>query len=246
MIKLVVFFTKVIIMLIIALLFSSCRYSMDLGNGIDGNGNVKKETRSISQTFTKVSANRGIDVTITQGDQVSVEVEADENLLKHITTTVENGTLVITSDENIDSAEMETVRVTLPTITGLEATSGADLNSTNTLKGSNIVIESTSGSEIELILEYEAVKSETTSGSSTKLSGKALKLQTSSTSGSHLDAGDLHANEVIAESSSGSSTEVHALLSLKAEANSGSSINYHGRPTNITKDESSGGSINAE
>jgi len=185
MIKVVVFFTKVIIMLLIALLFSSCRYSLDLGNGIDGNGNVKKETRNISQTFTKISANRGIEVIITQGNQVAVEVEADENLLNHITTTVENGTLVITSDENIDSAEMETVRVTVPTINELEATSGAKISTTNTLKGTHIDVESTSGSEITALLEYDNIKSETTSGSSTKLSGKALKLETSSSSGSH-------------------------------------------------------------
>ncbi len=243
MIKFIVYLTKAIVVTIFTLLFSSC--NINFGDGLDGNGNVQTEKRAITKKFTKVEANRGLEVIVEKADVTEVEVEADSNLLKHITTVVENGTLIISTDESIDSAEQLTVTVKMPLIEGLIATSGSTLRSKNTLKGTSIELESNSGSEIEATLEYENIAVETTSGSTTTLSGKALKLNTETTSGSQLNAETLEANEVISEATSGSSTDIHPLVTLKATASSGSDIQYTGTPKNITKEENSGGSISA-
>lgn len=241
MVKVIIFCTKVIIAAAVALLFSSC--GNGIFNGIKGTGNVQKEMRSISGKFTKISVSRGIEVSVEQGNDVFVEVEADQNLLKHITTKVENGTLMVSSDENIYSAEAEIVHVKVPVIDGLETTSGSNIKSKSTLKGTNITIKSSSGSEIQSTLEYDAISGESTSGSSINLSGKALKSNLVSSSGSTIDASELLSNEVIAEATSGSSTEVHPLLSLKGKASSGASISYEGNPKTVSKEETSGGSV---
>lgn len=240
MIKFIVFCTKIVLVAIAALLFSSCHQVFE---GVKGNGNVQTEQRKISEPFTKVSVNRGLEVIIEQGDVVKVEVEADENLLKHITTSVENGTLVISSDENIYSAEKEVVRVTMPTIEGLETTSGSNLSSKSVLKGSKMYVKSSSGSEIDVNAEFDTISSESTSGSNITLSGKALKFTSASSSGSEIEAGNLLANEVISQSTSGSSTNVNPRVSLNAKASSGSSIEYTYTPKTIVKEETSGGSV---
>ena len=243
MIKFVVMCTRVIIATIVALLLTSCRYDIDLGNGIDGNGNVITEKRIINESFTKIEVSRGIEVIVEQDSNTAIEVEADDNIIKHITTKVENGVLVISTDESIDSAEAETVRVKTAVIKGLEASSGSNISSKSTLKGTNIAVKSSSGSEIEATLEYDSVKSESTSGSEITLSGKTLKLQSHSSSGSEINASNLLVNDVIAEASSGSSTTVNPLVSLNAKASSGSSINYRGTPKTISKEENSGGDV---
>ena len=245
MVKLIIFCTKILIATTVAMLFSSCNGS--IFNGIKGNGNVQTEKRSISEKFTKISVSRGLEVIVEQANFVSVEVEADQNLLSHITTKVENGTLEITSDVNIYNADTETVHVKMPAIDGLEATSGSNIKSNGTLKSSaftnTIKIGSTSGSEIDVTLEMDAVYAESTSGSTITLLGKTLKFSSSSSSGSELDAENLLANEVTAEATSGSSLNVHPLVSLKAKASSGASIHYNGTPKNISKEETSGGSV---
>jgi hypothetical protein len=48
---------------------------------------------------------------------------------------------------------------------------------------------------------------------------------------------------VVSESTSGSSTEVHAAVVLSAHASSGSSIEYNGSPKEVNKEENSGGSV---
>jgi hypothetical protein len=224
-------------------LFTSCKTDINLGNGIDGNGNVQTEARTIAQPFTKIAVNRGIEVIVEQGETVMVEVEADENLIKHIITTVENGTLIITSDENIDNAEKETVRVKMPIIEALETTSGSTLKSKNTLRGTKLSVKSSSGSELTAALEYEKVHAESTSGSDMTLFGKVLQLESASSSGSQINAEKLLANEVHAQATSGSSTEVNALVKIDGKASSGASINYEGKPKDVQKDESSGGSV---
>lgn len=247
MVKLIIFCTKLLIATTVALLFASCN-----GNnftGIKGNGNVQTEKRTITEKFTKISVSRGLEVILEQANSVSVEVEADQNLLSHITTKVENGTLVITSDVNIYTADAETIRVKMPVIEALEATSGSNIKSNGTLKSTSnattFKAKTSSGSEIDATLEMDAIDAESTSGSTITLSGKTLKFSAASSSGSELNAENLLANQVFAQATSGSSLEVHPLVSLNAKASSGASIDYNGTPKNISKEETSGGSVSS-
>ncbi|MEO5775839.1 MAG: head GIN domain-containing protein [Flavobacterium sp.] len=247
MVKFVVFCTKIIAATIAAALFSSCHIrDIHIGDGIDGNGNVTTEKRNVEGNFTKIDVSRGLNVTLEQADTYLVEVEADENLQEHITTKVENGTLFITSDENIDDATAKNIRVKLPSLTSIETTSGSSVTTNNTFKGTDIDVKTSSGSEADLNIEFDNVRCESTSGSTLAVKGKALKLNTHSSSGSEIDANGLLVNDVVSESTSGSSTDVHPLVSLNAKASSGSSIDYGSSPKTVVKEESSGGSVSKE
>lgn len=246
MIKFIVFCTKIVIATIVALLFTSCHTKFDFGNGIDGNGNVTTEKRNVVGDFTKIDASRGLNVEVEQSKSYFVEVEADENLHQHITTKVENGTLIITSDENIDESTSRTIRVKMPSIAGLETSSGANISGKNTFLGNNLKVRSSSGSEIDVEVEIDAIDCEATSGSTITIKGKGLTLNSASSSGSSIDAKDLKVNDVVAQSTSGSSTDVYPIVSLNGKASSGSSVNYKHTPKTINKEESSGGSVSQE
>ncbi len=75
------------------------------------------------------------------------------------------------------------------------------------------------------------------------MSGKALEVTTASSSGSSIEAEKLLANEVTSQSTSGSSSIVSPIVSLKAHASSGSSIEYAKTPKNLAIEESSGGGV---
>jgi len=246
MVKFVVFCTKIITALIAAILFTSCHANIDWGNGIDGNGKVTTQNRSVENNFSKVDVSRGLIVTIEQSNNYAVEVEADDNLQQHITVRVENGTLFITSDENIDEAKAKNIHVKLPSLTALEATSGSSVSSNGMLTGTEIVVKTSSGSSSELLLEFDNIKCESSSGSSSNLKGKALKLNSSSSSGSTIDAKGLLVNDVVSQATSGSTTDVQPIVSLNAKASSGSAISYSSSPKTVVKEESSGGSVSKE
>jgi hypothetical protein len=134
----------------------------------------------------------------------------------------------------------------LPLLTALETTSGSSINTSNTFSGTDIDVKASSGSEADLTLEFDNIRCESSSGSTLTVKGKALKLKTDSSSGSEIDAQGLLVNDVVSESTSGSSTDVHPSMSLNAKASSGSSINYSSSPKTVNKEESSGGSVSKE
>jgi hypothetical protein len=104
-------------------------------------------------------------------------------------------------------------------------------------------LNTSSGGEIEAVIEYEKVSCDASSGSRLTVSGKALLLETSSSSGSEINAEELAANEIVADASSGSFTKVKPIIKLKGTASSGSSITYYQNPKTLIKTESSGGSV---
>ena len=237
-----IFLSKFALVIAFVLALTSCGNSLNF-EGTKGNGNITTETRTITENFEKIHVNSGINLIVTQSDNRLIEVETDENIQSLITTTVENGILIISSNASYSTTSGPEVRVNLPLITGLKSSSGASIKNGNVLKTTSLTVESSSGSDVELEVEADFISMESTSGSDIEVSGKALKAETSSSSGSDIDAGKLLANEVFAQSSSGSSTTVNPILSLKAKASSGSDIRYKNIPKTLEKEESSGGDI---
>jgi len=238
--------TKTTLIIATLLLFASCRHNINFGDGRKGSGNIIEQTRTITEDFQHIEVSAGVEVLVEQSDTKSVVVETDDNLQDLIITKVENGVLYINSSEGYNTNETPKVTVKMPIISGLTANSGSSLKSLNSLVTENIVVKSSSGSEIDIDVEADLITVETSSGSSAEVGGKALKLETSSSSGSTLDASNLLANDVVSQSTSGSSTTVNPILSLDGKASSGSSVDYKNVPKTLAKEESSGGSVSKQ
>lgn len=241
MIKLIIQITKIIITTILGFLMFSCGNF----NSISGNGNVVTTNRNVPN-FTSIEAKTGLEVILEQSNVTNVKVEADDNLQEHIFTEVENGVLKIYCDANFYKSDARKVYVKSPVYNGIYASSGASIESQNTIKSQNLAVESNSGSEITLKVETQKLFCDSSSGSNIELAGTATNLETVSSSGSTINLSDLIAQNVQANSSSGSSTSVHAIEKLSADASSGSSIEYRETPKEISKNESSGGSVSQE
>lgn len=246
MLKVITLITKFILVALTALLFASCNHSINL-NAIEGSGNVTTERRNVEGNFKSIEVNNAIEVVIEQSDKTEIVVEADDNLQKHITTKVENGTLIISCDKNsFSNMKYKKVRVKMPVIDELEATSGSTITSKNILKGENIRLNTSSAATIDISIESDNITCDSSSGSNITINGKALQIKTTASSGSEINADALLANEVSADVSSGASISVHPIVSLNAQASSGGNITYDIQPKSIQKNTSSGGSISQE
>lgn len=232
----------IVVFLCLSASLSACKF-----NGIKGSGNVTTENRTVTESFKSIKAEKGLDVVLEQATESSITVIADDNLQKHIMTTVRNGVLIITSDiNNFINVESKKIIVKMPVVEEIQVSSGASLNAKNTIKCKNIMVKSSSGATIDVNIEADMASCESSSGSSLKISGKAISLETASSSGSEIDAEKLLSNDITASASSGSSIGVHPLVSLTADASSGAAINYFNIPKNLNKKSSSGGSVNKE
>jgi hypothetical protein len=246
MIKVITLITKFIVITLIALFFGSCNQLGEL-RSITGSGHVTTEKRNVTGDFKNVEVSNAIDLVIEQSDKTEIIVEADDNLQKEITTKVENGVLIISCKiGNYINVSSKKVTVKMPIIEGLEASSASTISSKNTLKGNSLSLTSSSAGTISAAVEYETIQLTSSSASNQNINGKAIHLETASSSGSVLNAGELLANEVVAKASSGSSITVSPIVNLKADASSGGSITYKKSPKSIEKEEHSGGSVHQE
>jgi hypothetical protein len=235
--------TKFITALIISLLLFSCNFDFATNFGVRGNGHVETVDRHINNDFNEIRVSRGLDVYLTQSNQVRLEVEADENLHDIIRTEVKDKVLRIYADENISHAKSKKVMVSFKDIDKITATSGSDVYSTNTIVADNLGLSTTSGSDMEVDIDVQVADCKSTSGSDLRISGKTNKLYAQATSGSDIKAGNLRAKISEARATSGADITLNTSDELYAKASSGGDIKYYGNPEKVTKKDGVSGSI---
>ncbi|ULC59121.1 DUF2807 domain-containing protein [Flaviramulus sp. BrNp1-15] len=234
---------KFIVATVLSLLLVSCNFDLNLNPGVRGNGDVITQERTVNESFSTIEATEGLDVYLTQSNNTSIVVEADENLHDLILTEIENGVLKIHTKQNIGNATSKKVKVSFKDISSIVSTSGSDVFSTNTITAENLNLKSTSGSDMKLDVNTSVLNCKSTSGSDLRLSGKTSKLIAEATSGSDIKAADLIAESSEVRATSGADITINTSKELTARATSGGDIRYYGNPETVDKSDSSSGSI---
>lgn len=212
-------------------------------SGVKGSKNVIKKNRTITESFNAIKVSQGIDVYLKQSDNISVTVEADDNIYDLLITEVKNNVLHIYFEKNVGRVKAKIVYVSMKEIVALTASSGADIKGEGKITGNTLKLKASSGADIELECDVEELTCTSSSGSDIDISGTCKKFEANSSSGSDINAEDLKSNHVDAESSSGSDITVYVIETLKADASSGADIIYKGEPKEKDIEKSSGGSV---
>ena len=209
------------------------------------------EQRNIAG-FTEVAVSNGISVTLIQGSDFAVEVEADDT--DDVITEVVGDTLRIYKDTGwkwysfgllsffMGDDDMNAT-VTLPTLSRIRTTSGSDVRGNGTFNGDNLELRTSGGGNITLDLNYDAIDVRSSGGSTMHLSGTANRGTLSSSGGSRQNNEDLAVKEAELRSSGGSNLNVGVVEELSARASGGSDIRYEGNPHVRDIDESGGADV---
>ena len=235
---------RISIALALVLFLSSCGFDInigDFGSGKTGNGTVVEENRAVTADFTEVHASEGIDVYVTQANDFSISVEADENIVDLIGTEIKNGKLKIHAIENIGRATQK-VFVSLPEVTGLLSSSGAHLTAQNKITASNLILDANSGAHLNAEATADRLEIDASSGANIDISGNALEVYVDGSSGANIRGKNLMTTECRAEASSGANININVSKSLTADATSGGNISYSG-DAEVTKNKSVSGSV---
>ena len=233
--------TKLTTLFVLLLITSSCLF--DGFTGIKGNEYVITEERSLNDDFNAIKVSQGITLFLTQDNEESLTVEADENIMEILITEVTDDVLKIYFKENVYRAKARNVYLSTNNIESIKASSGAEVRSENTLNTSSLSLKSSSGSSMRLLVNANEVQCSSSSGADIRIKGETSTLSTNASSGSHIDADELISANTTARASSGANINVYASDNLNASASSGGNIDYKGSPKTIDKDTSSGGSV---
>jgi hypothetical protein len=97
-----------------------------------GSGTIVSEAQKVSN-FTGVALESTGDITITQGEEESLTIETDDNILPLLTSKVENGVLVLGTKDNVYLEPSKGIRytVTVKSLASLEISGSGDIQASD-------------------------------------------------------------------------------------------------------------------
>jgi citrate lyase gamma subunit len=226
---------------IIILAVSSC-INGQFWKSVTGHGHVVSKERK-TDSFTGIKVSSGIDVYLKQGDNVTVTVEADENLHEYILTEVRGGVLNVYAEYNIRDAERKRVYVTMKEINSVKTTSAGDVFGETPISTDRLELTASSAGDIKLETHAKNIDIDISSSGDISLSGETDMLKADLSSAGDLKAYDLKAREADVSVSSAGDADINVSERISARASSAGDINYKGDPKYVDAHSSSAGGI---
>ena len=238
---------KKLILLGVSLLISFSA-SAQWGKRIKGNGNMVTEERNVGD-YDGVSVAGWFDVELVSGNEGTLTLKGEENLLEHLETEVRNGTLRIKTESGYNlqpsSWKSKSILVIVPVedIRSVVLSGSGDIVGKTRLQATDFEVVMSGSGDITLEVDSDAVETVLSGSGDITLSGSAgtLGVRVSGTGDVH--AFDMEARDVDAVLSGSADIEVTATESIKARVSGSGDITYKGNPEKIDSKASGSGDI---
>ncbi|MFT4611261.1 MAG: hypothetical protein ACJA1H_002013 [Glaciecola sp.] len=234
------------IVLIAALLSFTVSQAQWGGKKIKGNGNTTTVTRTTSD-YDTVDCAGSFDYILVAGTEGRIIIEGESNLLEYIITEVNNGKLLIKTEQgkNLNPSKNKTIKITIPfkDIDAVSLSGSGDLWNEDQINSDDF--EATLSGSGDVILN---IQSKNTSGSISGSGDLTIKGATQNLSARVTGSGDFHGFGLISKNTDVSVTgsgdaEVVCTGQLKARVTGSGDIEYKGNPAKEDSKVTGSGSI---
>ncbi len=176
--------------------------------------------------FDRVDVSAGIEVTFTQGP-FSIRADEPKGNFDRLVIEKRGNTLRIARENSwLDWRGVDYhVAVSAPALAGIDASSGSSFTGHN--------------------LSLRDLNVDVSSGASVEVSGSCAGLRVDVSSGADFEGEALKCESASVDASSGADADAFATRVASGNASSGANVTFHGRPPEMTKDTSSGGTVRA-
>jgi hypothetical protein len=203
------------------LLVPACHATFNVGDGVQGNGVARTETRDVAafQTIELDGAGR---LELVAGPPGKLSITGDENILPLITTTVSDGKLVVNEKQGYQPKTPLVISLSAPNVSRIEANGAGTVHVTG-LTGASFALASRGASSADL-------------------TGQVDKLDIDVGGAGRIRASGLVAREAHVGISGAGSVEVNATEKLKADVSGVGAVKYRGSPS-VEKNVTGVGSV---
>ena len=196
--------------------------SLNSTNDVNGSGVAATQTRTLPP-FTRIDLAGGSAVTVHVGAKQAVVVRADDNLINHIETDVQDGALVVSERGNFATDLPLSVEVTVP-----------NLERTRLIGSGMISVEG---------VHARTFTAEVPGSGTLTISGTVDQLDATLAGSGDMQLGHLAARSVTASVLGSGRLEVQAIQTLDASVSGSGAIVYSGHPTTLEQSVSGSGAI---
>lgn len=196
---------------------------------VRGNGNVTRETRSLSP-FNSIEVDGVVNLILIQGDREYAEVEADKNLQPYISLKVSGDKLNISTNEDIDIEKTTkmNVYVTFKDIKSLDLNGVGNARSEGRLDLTSLNIENSGVGNIDIEMNGSTLKAQNNSVGNMIFSGNVNNVDIEHNGVGNIKAFDLTAGILKIESNAVGNAEVKSNDEIYITLNGIGNVSYKG------------------
>jgi Putative auto-transporter adhesin, head GIN domain len=198
--------TLVLILVVIA--GAACKHGMH--SGVKGSGKRVVQKRDV-QPFKSIATEGAFNIEVVCQKDLSLEIEADDNILELVETDVSNDVLHLKNVKGYSMAEPVEIRISVPNLEGLSVSGAGKIDITG-MKNEKFEIDSDGAPSI-------------------KVSGSTNVVDIDSSGAAKIDTHNLHAEKGVVDSKGVSNIEVDVRDQLDVTISGPSTVTYQGDPS---------------
>lgn len=214
---------------------------------VRGSGEIVTEERDIDD-IERVELSGIGRLEITQGDDPSLTVETDDNLMRYIRTESSDGTLVISIRSGtfpfvtIDPRSTIVYHLTVPDLSSVSLSGSGEIIG-DSLETEELTIDVSGSGSVELgDLDVQRFVYELSGSGRATIRGRAVRQEVEISGSGRLDAGELRSDEATIDINGSGRAVVWASERLEVDVSGSGNVQYYGTPE-IDQNVSGSGSI---
>ncbi len=199
------------------------------------------EKRNV-EAYHELELEGAFDVTLIQGNEESVVIDAPADIAGQVLTKVEAGKLKVYTEKNFKSSEKVVLTITFKNLKSLDCSGAIVLNGKGAFKFDDFSFDASGACKATLEFTAANLDVDISGAGSASLQGKATKVDLDISGAGKFMAAALVADDYEIDISGTGTAEVHATKNLNVEISGTGKVKYSGDPR-ITKTISGTGNV---
>tara|TARA_R110001583_G_scaffold412_2_gene3853 strand:+ start:96609 stop:97331 length:723 start_codon:yes stop_codon:yes gene_type:complete len=223
---------KSIISVLAFLIISSTLNAQIFSKKIKGNGTIKSETRAVSN-YDKIAVAGSFNVKLIKGNEGSIIVKADENLMEYIVTEVKSGSLKIKIKKGYTISTTKTILVTVPfeTINAVSLAGSGDVYSEDIIESTDLELSLAGSGNLNLNVSAKNLSSKIAGSGNMTLNGNSNEFNCSIAGSGNVNGYELKALIASVKIAGSGNVKINAVNEIHAKNVGSGNIYYSGNPS---------------
>jgi hypothetical protein len=238
------FKTKTIASILLLSIISTSIQAQFFNKKIKGNGELTTITRNVSD-YDEISVAGSFDVKLFKGEEGTITIKADENLLEYIVTEVKNSDLKIKTKKGYTITSRKTIEITVPfeSIDGVSLAGSGDVFTNDVIKSNNLKLSLAGSGNMDLNVSTGEVVSNIAGSGNIQLAGDTDNFSCSIAGSGNLNGFNLKATIANAKIAGSGNIKINAVNEIHAKIAGSGNIVYSENPEIIKSKSVGSGSV---
>ncbi len=210
--------------------------------GIDGSGRIISESRNL-EMFNSITLQTSANIYIDQSNEQSLRIEAKDNILPHIRTTVDRRTLIVSQTERICRHEPITIFIQMKDLHRMKISGSGKIVSGTKFYTETVELIITGSGKIDLSLDTDELDTQIIGAGTIQLAGESGEHNIKISGSGNVKASEFKSNNCSIKISGSGNCDAYAKNNLDVKISGSGNVYYRGNPENINKDVSGSGKL---